>query len=96
MARLVCHDSQLKDDGPRLRQCSSSQKMCQECDVGIVESTKYLVMQCSVNEKAKEIMYREICTIDSNFDDRALETPGQVFYWLLGKLIPNMDEEKMV
>ena len=53
--------------------------MCHECDLGIIESTKHLVMQCPVNEKAKEMMYKDIHFIDNEFDDRVLEVPGLVF-----------------
>ena len=79
MARLVCHASQLKDDDPRYKGSSAIQKMCQECDLGITESVKHLVMQCPANERFRIEMFKEIRAIDENFDERCNQAPGETY-----------------
>ena len=95
MARLVCRISQLKVDDYRYNDGSITDKMCHECDIGIAESIYHLVMQCPANEESKKCMFRDILKIDSTFDERSHEKPGEMFYWLLGKPINGMDLEKI-
>ena len=96
MARLVCHASQLKSDDPRFKNQSFSQKMCQECTLGAVESVYHLIMQCPVNENNRCEMFNEIKLIDNNFDERSRQSPGEAFFWLMGKRNQEIDVDKMV
>ena len=95
MARLICHASQLRDDDPRYKGSSPLQKMCQECDLGVIESVQHLVMQCPANEGYRIEMFNEIIAIDANFDERCNQSPGETYLWLLGKQIERLENDKM-
>ena len=40
-------------------------------------------------------MFNEIRTIDNDFDDRSRQSPGEAFYWILGKKNPDIEAETM-
>ena len=95
MARLVCHASRLKCDDPRLKKESFSQKICGECTLGITETVYHMVMQCPVNENNRKLMFTEIRLHDIQFDERSASAPGEAFYWLMGKHIPDIEIDNM-
>ena len=53
-------------------------------------------MQCPVNEKNRCEMFNEIRLIDNNFDERSRQSPGEAFFWLMGKRNQEIDADKMV
>ena len=95
MARLVCHASQLKGDDPRYKKESLMQKICHECNLGTLETIFHVIMQCPANEQNTTQMFNDIKAIDNDFDDRSRQAPGEVFYWIMGKNIPDIDVETM-
>ena len=96
MARLVCHASQLKCDDPRFKKLSFIQKVCHECELGIVESVYHLVMQCPATENSRLDMFWELKLIDPNFEERGRQAPGEMFYWIMGKRNAEIDSDKMI
>ena len=70
MARLVCRTNLLKEDDPRYRGTSNSVRNCPRCYLGAPETVWHLVMQCPVNERAKQILFNEILKVDGQFNER--------------------------
>ena len=96
MARLVCHTSLLKDDDVRLNKGSHLQVACANCDLGIRETIKHLVMQCPSNENRKLDMLREIKREVGGFAEICSQAPEQVFLWLMGKSAEGIEPKDMV
>ena len=60
MALMVCNTSLLKGRDYRLKISTHSERICNECDLGIVENTFHLVMQCPTHEDDRKPMYNEL------------------------------------
>ena len=95
MAKLVCHASRLKEDDFRLIGSSHSDRVCTECDLNIIESIKHMVMECTSNEGLKADMLNEIAEYDRDFEQLCKDHPEQVFFWLMGKPISDLEPEIM-
>ena len=96
MARLVCHTSLLKDDDVRLNDGSFSQTMCSYCELGSRETIKHLVMQCPNFEESRLIMLEELEQKVIGFAEASMQTPDQVFLWLMGKQAEGLEPEDMI
>ena len=96
MARLVCHTSLLKDDDIRVNAGGHSQTVCSNCDLGIRETVMHLVMQCPVNETSRITMLREIEMEVEGFAEACMQTPNQVFLWLVGKQVEGFEPNAMI
>ena len=96
MARLVCHTSLLKDDDVRLNEGSYLQAVCPNCDLGIRETVKHLVMQCPSSENRRTIMLREIESDVGGFAEACTQAPDQVFLWLMGKNAEGVEPKGMI
>ena len=46
MAKLACNASRLKSDDVTLKRSTHGARMCIECELGIEENVKLIVMQC--------------------------------------------------
>ena len=60
MARLVCHTCLLKDDDFRIIGGRNNQKICTDCDQGIIKSVNNLIMQRPVNERIGKQSFNEM------------------------------------
>ena len=52
-------------------------------------------MQCPVNERAKEVLFKEITKVDDQFNERSANAADRVFFWLMGKAIEGVDIDTM-
>ena len=41
-------------------------------------------------------MYEDIRAVDPQFDERCMNVPGEIVYWLLGKHIADVDTDVMM
>ena len=91
MSRLICHASRLKSDDPRLKDLSPCHRMCSKCDMFVTEDLFHIIMQCPSNAEKMAETQRRIIDLDSNLKTAFEESPEEVFNWLIGKNIPNID-----
>ena len=60
MAKLITHTSLLKGDDCRLRRLPFGSKMCNLCDLGLIEDANHMIMQCPKQEPHRVHMFNEI------------------------------------
>ena len=53
-------------------------KCCTRCDLGIIEDTKHIVMQCPYNVDARKCMYNDIDNIGSDEINNLMKDAGCV------------------
>ena len=95
MSRLICHASRLKIDDQRLKSLSPINKMCPNCDMFITEDLFHIIMQCPYNEVKISETLKRITDLGTDVKDAFKEKPEEVFNWLIGKSIPNIDTDTM-
>ena len=96
MARLVCRASLLKSDDPRLKGSSLSDRICQSCDLGVVENIYHLIMQCPYMDDIRQSMYRQLQNDVVVYFDKLKENPQDNLAMLLGKVVANVDLETVI
>ena len=95
MARLVCHASRLKVDDQKLKSLTPSHKMCSNCSMYVTEDLFHILMQCPHNEKSMKRTFFRIIDIDPCIKAAFEGSPNEVFNWMIGKEIPNVDRNLM-
>ena len=96
MSKIVCHASVLKRDDCRLKGMSMCNKTCEMCNMFCVEDIFHLIMQCPHFESDINDMYEEIYRSCPNARLTFEQNQGEVFYFLLGRRIPEWDEQEMI
>ena len=96
MAKLVCNASMLKSDDLTLAKGTYGARMCIECDLGVEENVKHIVMQCPMYENSRKIMFQRINDLPNDIGVVVLDEPGEVLYILLGKSDQRLDTEQMI
>ena len=66
MATLVCETGLLKSTDCRLKRMTFSNKMCSNCDLGILEDVKHIVMQCPFYSDERNRMHDLLSTLESD------------------------------
>ena len=69
--------------------------MCDKCDLGIVEDTRHIVMQCPFFEHDKMNMLKEMEEVESYEISNLLNEHGRLFLYLMGKHPDNVSFESM-
>ena len=95
LAKIVCRTSRLKCDDIRYRSATHSQRVCERCDLSVVETIGHLIMQCPSASVLRDAMVNEIKQIDPYFDDRCMQSPDEATFWLLGKHIEGVEHDLM-
>ena len=95
MAKLICHASRLKMDDCSLKDKPSYCKACSNCDMCLPEDLYHILMQCPFNRTDVDSLMRNITSRYDNVNRAFVNEPGEVFYWLLGKPIPNIEIDQM-
>ena len=96
MASLVCDANLLKSVDNRLKGKFHSHKICNRCDLEIIESIHNLVMQCPFYLDERTEMYRQLEELDCAFAQRVLSDPQNLFHTLMGKHPEQMPFKAMV
>ena len=85
MASLVCEAGLLRSTDYRLKKHSHSSRICDKCDLGIVESANHTVMQCPFfNDESRDLFY-SIERINSEVANRVINDPPQYYNVIMGK-----------
>ena len=96
MAKLVCNASMLKSDDVMLSKGTHGARMCIECDLGVVEDVKHIVMQCPIHEDSRKFMFQQINGLPNDIGPLVLSEPGEILYILLGKSDQRLDIDQMI
>ena len=96
MAKIVCHSSRLKCDDVRLKGMTASYRTRVNCEMYALEDIRHIVMQCPNVDAIRRKMYKSIYEIDNGLEQKFIEYPEEVFYWLLGKNIDDVSRGNMV
>ena len=92
-AKIICHTSLLKVDDYRLKDQPPSSKTCELCDLYAVENIFHLLMQCPGMYDEQEAMYDHIYRNAPEIRKIFTDEPIFVFFWLLGRNIPDINEK---
>ena len=95
MVKLICHASLLKIDDVRLKRLTIANRFCTLCDLGSVDDSRHMVMECPGLQPMRNTMFTKINAI---LDDYGLEhdvLDGNVFLTLMGKPNVNIPMEAM-
>ena len=96
MASLVCDTSLLRSTDYRLKNKSFSTKVCDKCELGVLESVKHLVMQCPFYSNESSELFYAISRLDSETAKRVINEPQQYFMTLMGKQPEGASFEEML
>ena len=92
IAKDLCHTSLLKVDDYRLKDQPPSSKICELCDMYTVENIFHLIMQCPGMYDEQVEMYNQIYLCAPVIRRMFAEEPQNVFFWLLGRNIPDLSK----
>ena len=90
MVKLITHTSLLKSDDGRLRRLPFGSKMCNLCELGIIEDANHMIMQCHSHEPHRINMNNEINAIYN------LEVGMLTLEVMLGRYLEGKDFDEMV
>ena len=92
ITKIICHTSLLKVDDYRLKDQPPSSKTCELCDLYVVENIFHLLMQCPGMHDEQEAMYDQIYRNAPEIRKIFTDEPSNVFFWLLGRNIPDISK----
>ena len=69
--------------------------MCSYCSTYVIEDLFHIIMQCPFNEAKMKLTLKCISDIDVKIKTAFEESSNEVFNWLIGKYIPNIDRNMM-
>ena len=84
IVKLISHASLLKVDDVRLRGASSFSKFCVDCDLGVVDDIRHLVLQCPKWQTGRTEMMNEIENIPDGRGVALLNSQCDLVIALLG------------
>ena len=80
MVRIIGHNSLLKADDYHLRGLTMSHKVCEMCDLYMVESIQHIIMQCPGVYKERESMFNQIYENIPSLRNIFSEQPSKVLF----------------
>ena len=96
MAKLVCNASKLKADDISLKNSTHGSRMCIECNLGIEENIKHIIMQCQAYEEIRREMFDSILKLPNDIGIELLSDPSQTLLLLLGKSDDRFEIEHLI
>ena len=93
VAKILCHTSLLKCDDYCLKGQPPSGKVCELCDLYAAENIHHLLMQCPGMYTEQLHMHEQIVCVIPEMRQKFADEPSRVFFWLLGRNIPDLSEE---
>ena len=85
MASLVCDTSLLRSTDYMIKKKTFSNKICDKCYLGIIESMKHLVMQCPFYSEESGEMFASLGRLNSEVATRVMNGPTVYFNIMMGK-----------
>ena len=95
MAKLVCHASPLKYDDCSQKEKPMSYRVCSICDLYLPENLHHILMQCPYNQAEVATIIDDIAAECDSIGRVFANEPSEIFYRLLGKPIPGIEEAQM-
>ena len=95
MASLVCDSSLLKTSDYRLKGKSFSHRICNKCELGILEDIKHLLMQCPYYTEERTQLQHSIQLIGTELSDR-INDPPIYFNTIMGKQPEDTGFQEMI
>ena len=86
VVKLLSHASILKDDDVRLKGSPMFSKFCEDCDLGVVDDVRHLVLQCPKRQVKRTEMMNAIENIPDGCDPVLLNSRYDLVIALLGGL----------
>ena len=96
MVAMITDSSLLKGHDLRLKNASHWSKVCERCNLGVIEDLKHITMQCPFYEEHRISMYREIAQLQCDEINVAMENPQDIYPLILGKQPDNVSIEDML
>ena len=91
----ICHTSMLKVDEYRYKDKPPNSRICELCNMYAVENIHHLLMQCPGLHKEQEGMYENLYRNITEIAQKSGDEPRSVFFWLLGRDIPDLCENDL-
>ena len=85
MASLVCEAGLLRSTDYRLKKQSHSTRICDKCDLGILENANHIIMQCPFYTDERRELFYAIKRIHSEVANRVINDPLQYYNVIMGK-----------
>ena len=95
MAKLICRASRLKSDDPTLKDTSIFNRMCTNCEMGVVENVYHMVLQCPFTEDIRRAMFDDMASYVTEFSNRVKDNPSNTLAWLLGRTMEEIEAHTM-
>ena len=96
MSKILCHASMLKKDDYRLKGMPMSNRTCIHCAMYCIEDIIHIINQCPFYAQERYDMYNEIYKICPNAKRLCENKVELIPYFLLGRRIPEMEENEMI
>ena len=96
MGKIVCHTSRLKRDDVRLKGLPLSNRVCEFCDMFCVEDIIHILNQCPYYHEERKEMYEKIYNECPNVRRIFRVEVKHIPYYLLGRVIPELDINEMI
>ena len=80
----------------RLKRMTLSNKMCSNCDLGILEDVKHIVMQCPFYSDERIKMHDLLSNLESDCAVRVVADNQNFFYNVMGKHPEGMSFQAMI
>ena len=96
MAKLLCHASLLRTDDVRLKRLPMASKFCPLCDLGAMDDSFHMVMQCPALQDRRCEMFHDIERICGACEHDKISIQNEPFLTLMGRPNANIPVETMV
>ena len=92
---IVCDTSLLKATDYRLKKKSIGYKMCDRCELGIIENARHLILQCSFYDLERTDMFKEIESVNDTWSTKISNQGYDLMHILLGMLPEGINFDEM-
>ena len=96
LASIVCDTSLLKSTAYRLKRKTYGFRMCNRCDLGILEDARHIIMQCPYFTEERTDMFNEIEHVSNTWADKISNQGYDILHVLLGKQPLDTTFEEMI
>ena len=91
LVKIVTGSSRLESDDLMFKGKSDFGKFCSNCDLGIFEDARHIVMQCPFNSNETTDMYRDLEHLEGGIWDTAIHSNVDLIKILLGCELPDLN-----
>ena len=95
-ASIFCDTSVLKFTDYRIKKQTFGFKMCDRCDLGILENARHIILQCPFFSQERANMFNELEDVSETCTSRISNQGHAIMHILLGKQPENITFDKML